>query len=130
MLREEVNILVVDDVNTMRVHIKDLLRECGFRKIQSAANGEEAKRLLDTEPFHLILADWHMQPTTGFDLLQHVRSSANHKDIAFVMVTAETTKECVISAVQSGVDNYVLKPITVVEIQNKVYGVLLKKKIL
>jgi two-component system chemotaxis response regulator CheY len=130
MLREEVGILVVDDVNTMRVQIKELLVSFGFRNVTLAGNGEEAKSILAANPIHLILADWYMTPTDGIELLKHVRSTDKLKAIPFVMVTAEGTKEKVVEAIKSGVDDYLVKPLTPVQIQNKVYGVLLRKQVL
>lgn len=130
MLREEVGILVVDDVNTMRVQIKDLLKTFGFKKITVAGSGEEAKALLESETLHLILCDWHMAPTDGFDFLKYVRAHDVHNGMSFIMVTAESTKERVIEAIKAGVDDYLVKPLTPVQIQNKVYGVLLRKQVL
>jgi two-component system chemotaxis response regulator CheY len=130
MLREELGILVVDDVNTMRIQIKELLKGFGFKHIVLAGSGAEAKQFLQTEKIHLILSDWQMSPTDGIELLQFVRSSPEHKDIAFIMVTAESTKEKVMAAIQAGVDNYLVKPLTPTEIESKVYGVLLKKQLL
>lgn len=130
MLREDVGILVVDDVNAMRVQIRDLLKGFGFRKIHLAANGEEAKLQLNTESIQLVMADWRMEPVDGLALLRHVRGDEKLKGLAFILVTAETARERVIEAVQAGVDNYLVKPLTPVEIQNKVYGTLLKKQVL
>jgi two-component system chemotaxis response regulator CheY len=130
MLLEEVNILVVDDVNTMRVQIRDLLKTFGFRKIVVNSNGEEAKRTLQSEAFQLILCDWHMAPINGLEVLRFLRTDAVLKEIPFIMVTAENTKDRVIEAVKEGVDDYLVKPLTPMQIQTKVYGVLLKKKVL
>jgi two-component system, chemotaxis family, chemotaxis protein CheY len=130
MLREEVGILVVDDVNTMRVQIKDLLKQFGFRKVTLAANGEEAKGFLETEAVHLIMCDWHMTPVDGMEFLKYVRAHDRHKATPFIMVTAESTKEKVVEAIKSGVDDYLVKPLTPIQIQNKVYGVLLRKQVL
>lgn len=130
MLREEVGILVVDDVNTMRIQIRDLLKQFGFKKITLAAGTPEAKAALETETIHLIMADWHMEPLDGMELLRYVRNHPQHKNVCFIMVTAEGVKEKVIEAIRSGVDNYLVKPLTPVEIQNKVYGILLKKQVL
>jgi two-component system chemotaxis response regulator CheY len=130
MLREEINILVVDDVNTMRVQVKELLKSFGFKKITAASNGEEAKKLLDLEDVHLVLADWKMEPGDGMDLLLYVRKHPQHKNMPFIMVTAESTKEKVIEVIKAGVDDYLVKPLTPVQIQNKVYGVLLRKQVL
>ena len=76
------------------------------------------------------MADWQMSPTDGMELLKYVREHAEHKSMAFIMVTAENTKEKVIAAIKSGVDDYLVKPLTAAQIQNKVYGVLLKRQIL
>ena len=130
MMREEVSILVVDDVNAMRVQVKELLNSFGFTKVQVAENGEQAKQMMETQTFHLFLVDWHMSPTDGFDLLKHTRSHPKYKDAAFVMVTAESTKDKVVEAVKSGVDDYLIKPLTLEAIQSKVYAALLKRQVL
>lgn len=131
MLINEVNILVVDDVNAVRFQIKDLLKGMGFRQIQATGSAEEAKVLLDVESFHLVLADWHMTPTDGLDFLKWVRSNPNPKisQVPFILVTGESTKEKVIEAVQAGVDDYIVKPLTIGQVQNRVLGVLTKKKV-
>ncbi len=127
MKREEVSILIVDDVNTIRVQVKELLKSFGFRKISVAQSGIEAQMALQTETFHLILCDWHMSPMDGIELLKFVRTDPKLIKIAFIMVTAESTKEKVVEAIQSGVDDYLVKPLTPLQIQNKVYGALLRK---
>ena len=130
MLREEVSILVIDDVNSMRLQIRELLRSFGFRRITMVGSGEEAKQVLKGEEVHLVLSDWHMEPTNGIELLKYIRTLPNAKEISFILVTAETTKEKVIEAIKAGVDDYLIKPLTLQQIQNKVYGVLLRKQVL
>lgn len=127
MQKDEVSILVVDDVNTVRLQIRELLKSFGFKNITLAESGIEAKVLLDLTPFHLVVADWHMSPMNGLELLKYIRSQPKYQKLAFVMVTAENTKESVISAIQSGVDDYLMKPLTPMAVQNKIYGALLKK---
>ena len=75
MLREEVGILIVDDVNAMRVQIKELLKSFGFRKIVVAANGEEAIRIADRDgvTIDLLLSDVLMPGTTGSALAEELR---------------------------------------------------------
>ncbi len=132
MRPEEVQVLVVDDVNAIRVQLKDLLRTFGFKKVNVAAHGEEAKECLAdaSQTYHLILADWHMEPCDGIDLLKFVRAHPKYKTTPYIMVTAESTKENVVKAIQSGVDDYLIKPLTILQVQNKVYAVLFKKGIL
>lgn len=130
MLREEVSIFVVDDVNSVRQQVTELLREQGFQKITQLANGEEAKSRLEAEPCNLVLCDWHMGLGDGIDLLKFVRAHTRLKDLPFLLLTGEGTKEHVIQGIQSGVDDYLLKPLTAQQIQAKIFGVLLKKKVL
>ncbi len=127
MQREDVSILIVDDVNTIRVQIRELLKSFGFKKIATAQNGIEAQVLLESEPVHIILADWHMSPVDGHELLLWVRAHRKLARTAFIMVTAENTQAMVVKALKNGVDDFVIKPLTPMQIQNKVYGVLLKK---
>ncbi|MBW3560748.1 MAG: response regulator, partial [Proteobacteria bacterium] len=52
----EIMVLVVDDVNAMRVQIRDILKDIGFQKVTVASNGEEAKKAMEDQTFQLILA--------------------------------------------------------------------------
>lgn len=130
MTLDEVSVLIVDDVNAMRVQLKSVLRAVGFSKITVASNGAEAKNIIRTQPVQLILCDWHMEPVNGLDLLQHVRTEYRFEEIGFIMVTAEYTKEKVIEAISAGVDDYLIKPISQEQIQNRTYATLLKRKVL
>src|SRR4051812_37954469 len=103
-------ILVVDDYNTMRRIIRNLLKQLGFDNVEEAAHGGEALEKLKEKTFGLIISDWNMEPMTGLELLKQVRASEQFKNIPFIMVTAESKPENVIAAKQAGVSNYVVKP--------------------
>ncbi|MCM2280086.1 MAG: response regulator [Oligoflexia bacterium] len=130
MIREEVNVLVVDDVATIRAQVKEFLKNAGFRRIFLAKSVEEAKTALHEQIFNLVICDWHMTPANGLELLKHVRSEALLKDIPFVMLTADSTKEHVMEAIRNGVDGYMIKPVNMAQIQTKIFGLLLDKKVL
>jgi two-component system, chemotaxis family, chemotaxis protein CheY len=127
---DEISVLIADDVNSTRFQIRDLLKESGFKKLTMVGSGEEAKVYLQAEPINLVLCDWYMSPTDGFELLKWVRANAQLKQTPFIMVTGESTKERVIDAIQAGVDDYLVKPLTMVQVQSKVFNVLIKKKVL
>jgi two-component system chemotaxis response regulator CheY len=129
MLCEEASVLIVDDVNAMRVQLRDLLRRAQFKNVKVASNGEEAKGMMELEKFHLLLVDWHMEPTDGFDLLRYVRSHPDYSNTPFIMISAENTKERVIEAIKAGVDDYIVKPLTPLAVQNKVINVLIKRQV-
>lgn len=127
MLISDINVLVVDDVNAVRAQVKQMLKECGFKSITLAANGAEARAALEAERYHLVLSDWYMEPVDGLELLRFIRSHPQLLKLPFIMVTAEGTREKVIQAIQLGIDDYMVKPLTPANIQTKVIGLLLKR---
>jgi two-component system, chemotaxis family, chemotaxis protein CheY len=130
MAPAEVEIIIVDDVQSMRIQVKELLRTCGFEKIRTAANGLEALRMMNETAAHLLLCDWHMAPMSGIELLKEIRNKEEIKNTTFVMLTAEGTRERVIEALKSGLDDYVMKPLTPEHVRLKVIGALQKRKVL
>lgn len=130
MLISEVAILVVDDVNSVRAQVKILLKEVGFQNITLAESGQHALKLLNEQEFNLVLSDWQMEPLNGMELLKQVRQHPKYEKLPFIMVTAENAKEKIVQAIQSGVDDYLMKPLTPVQIQTKVVGLLLKRQLL
>jgi two-component system, chemotaxis family, chemotaxis protein CheY len=126
----DLHVLVAEDVNSTRFQIRDVLKECGFRKITLATSGEEAKACIMSEAPSLVLCDWYMSPTDGFEVLRMVRSTEQLKHIAFIMVTGESTKERVIDAIQAGVDDYLVKPLTMIQVQSRVLQILTRRKMI
>lgn len=117
-------ILVVDDYNTMRRIIKNLLKQLGFENVDEAADGGEALNKLKEKPFKLVISDWNMEPMTGFELLQKVRADEGLKDLPFLMVTAESKPENVVAAKQAGVSNYIVKPFNAETLKSKLVAIL------
>jgi two-component system, chemotaxis family, chemotaxis protein CheY len=107
-----INILIVDDLKSMRRIIIGALNQLGFNNLFEAEDGEAALKELRKEKIGLIVSDWYMPNMTGLELLKAVRADDNFKGIPFLMVTTDSKKENVIQAVQSGVSNYIIKPFT------------------
>lgn len=124
MVDMNINILIVDDYKTMLRIIRGLLSQIGFSNIDEAANGAEAVLKLKEKKYDLIISDWNMEPMTGLELLQNVRSDEKTKMIPFIMVTAESKTENVIAAKQAGVSNYIVKPFNAETLKAKLASVL------
>lgn len=108
----KMKILVVDDFSTMRRIVKNLLRQLGYENIEEAEDGAQAYSKLKSGGFGFVISDWNMPNMDGLELLKKVRSDPELKDLPILMVTAEAEKEKVITAIQAGVNNYVVKPFT------------------
>src|SRR5690242_4378514 len=119
MRREDVNILLIDDANTILLQVKELLIVSGFRNITTAKSAEEAAVLLFANNYHLILSDWHMGTLSGLGFLKYVRENPETKKIVFVMMTAEGTKDLVMEAIACGVNDYLIKPLSLLDIETR-----------
>lgn len=108
----KIKILVVDDFSTMRRIVKNLLRQLGYENIEEAEDGAQAYSKLKNGGFGFVVSDWNMPNMDGLDLLKKVRNDPELKDLPILMVTAEAEKEKVITAIQAGVNNYIVKPFT------------------
>jgi len=117
-------VLVVDDYATMIRIVSNLLRQLGFSNIDTAMNGESALELMSTRRYGLVLSDWNMEPMTGLDLVKAVRNDQTLNDTPFIMVTAESKLENVVTAKLAGVDSYIVKPFNAETLKRKLSGVL------
>ena len=125
-LLKKINIIVIDDMDSMLGLITSCLRDLGAEKIQTASNGELAWKMLNKYKYDLIICDWDMPKMTGFELLKLVRESQLHQHIPFLLLTAATEKKLVIEAVQAGVSDYLAKPFQPKELDYRIIKLLRK----
>ena len=121
-------VLVVDDYSTMIRIIRNLLRQIGFADVDDANNGAAALDKMRAKRYGLVISDWNMEPMTGYDLLQHVRSDPGLGTTPFIMVTAESKTENVIAAKKAGVNNYIVKPFNAQTLKAKIEAVFAENK--
>jgi two-component system, chemotaxis family, chemotaxis protein CheY len=106
------NALIIDDSRAMRLILSRMLAELGM-EVADAANGRLALDMLDAglEP-QLMLVDWNMPEMSGIEFVVAVRQPPYASTARIVMVTTETDLPRVVEALQSGADEYVMKPFT------------------
>lgn len=120
-LDTDLKILIVDDDSIMRESLKIHLTEIGFNDIVEAEDGNHALDLLSKSrhTFHILISDWYMPHLSGEDLLKAVRSKKQYKDLVFIFLTVEDSKEEMKRIFEEGVDGYIVKPYSSVdEIKN------------
>jgi two-component system chemotaxis response regulator CheY len=116
-------ILVVDDYQTMVRIIRNLLKQIGYENVDEASNGQAALEMIQNKRYGLVISDWNMEPMTGFELLQRVRSDPARTDVPFIMVTAESKTDNVVAARKAGVNNYIVKPFNAAMLKAKMDAV-------
>ena len=116
-------VLVVDDYSTMVRIIRNLLRQIGFAEVDEANDGVSALAKMRARRYGLVISDWNMEPMSGFDLLQQVRSDPELNATPFIMVTAESKTDNVIAARRGGVNSYIVKPFNAQTLKAKIESV-------
>ena len=119
-MNKGMKILVVDDFSTMRRIIKNLLRDLGFNNTEDADDGSTALPMLQTGDFDFLVTDWNMPGMQGIDLLKAVRQDPNLSSLPVLMVTAESKKDQIVEAAQTGVNGYIVKPFTAQILNEKI----------
>ncbi len=117
---KEARFLIVDDMSTMRKIIRTILNQLGYTNVEEAENGKEALAKLRSGRFDFVLMDWNMPELDGLETLKQIRSDDKLKGLPVIMVTAEAKKENVLLAVQTGANNYVVKPFTPEVLKEKI----------
>ncbi len=105
--------MVIDDSRTMRMILSDTLAELGYQVAQ-ASNGKEALSTLEREgdAFSLFLVDWNMPEMNGLDFVKCLRANPRYSAVPLMMVTTETEMSQMTTALEAGVNEYVMKPFT------------------
>ncbi|TMM54668.1 response regulator [Sulfitobacter sabulilitoris] len=109
-LRDQIRIMVVDDMSTSRGLITQALDSFGIRNITTADNGVDALKALATHPVHLVISDYNMPQMDGLHLLQHLRTAPKTKGIGFILITGRAEQQIVDHGKKLGMNNYLKKP--------------------
>lgn len=125
--------LVADDMEPLRRALRSMLRELGFHQVYEAPSAVQAIQVLQKgaavgHPIDVILSDWQMPEMTGLEFLQFVRQTEPFTKLPFIMITAESERQQILSAIQAGVSSYLLKPISMGQLEDKLKAVWLKMK--
>jgi two-component system chemotaxis response regulator CheY len=115
------SILVVEDSQTTLRIVRGLLSTIGFKNVDHATNGLEALVKMSEKKYDLVLADWNMEPMSGFELLKHVRSDSRLARTRIILMTAESKAEHVLAARKEGA-NFIGKPFSADALKAKIEG--------
>lgn len=108
---EDFKVLIVDDSETSRRHIKRLLRRMGLENISEAENGIQGLELIENDFFDLIVTDFYMPEMDGKEFIERIREESLQASIPILMVTSAANDESRLAGLrQSGVSAICDKP--------------------
>jgi two-component system response regulator MprA len=114
-------VLVIDDDIKL---LKMLKRTLVFENLDvlTATNGREALEVVQQESPDLLIVDWMMPEMDGLELIQHLRDANNRMPI--LMLTARDAVENRVFGLESGADDYLVKPFAPAELVARVHALL------
>lgn len=110
---DEVRVLLVDDMQTARRFMRQILERMGIEHVREAANGMQARKLIDKEYFDLIITDLNMPEMDGDELVRYVRNESSQGSVPILMVTSSPEQSRLAALEQSGVAAVFDKPFEV-----------------
>ena len=116
-----IKVLVVDDVSLNRIYISKVLRNQNLNVI-TASNGQEALDIVAKEKPSLVLLDLMLSVIDGYEVIRRLRSDPDLFRIRIIVVSALSTNDCIVRALNMGADDFVVKPIATDKFLKSVLG--------
>lgn len=115
-------ILIVDDSKIIRKILINILKERDINEddIIEAKDGAEALEIMFQRHVGMVLLDWNMPKLNGIEFLKTIRKIDKYKKIPIIMITSEAAKYNVMEAIQAGVSEYIIKPINMAKVLEKI----------
>lgn len=116
-------VLVVEDEFEIRQLIVMHLRREGF-EVDELGDGEQARQILATNSYDLVILDWMLPSFSGLDLCRWMRKRGQASTTPVLFVTAKTEPEHVATGLDAGADDYVNKPFDTLVLMARVNALL------
>ena len=119
MSQSSPSVLVVEDEPAQREVLAYNLEAQGFR-VSQADNGEEALLLVAEETPDLIVLDWMLPNVSGIEVCRRLKSRPETKSVPIIMLSARSEEVDLVRGLETGADDYVVKPYSVAELMARV----------
>ncbi|HQU67572.1 MAG TPA: phosphate regulon transcriptional regulator PhoB [Albidovulum sp.] len=113
------SVLVVEDEPAQREVLAYNLAAEGFR-VQQADNGEEALLIVAEGAPDLIVLDWMLPSVSGIEVCRRLKSRADTKNVPIIMLSARSEETDLVRGLETGADDYIVKPYSVAELMARV----------
>ena len=125
-----ITVLVVDDEPYMRKVVRTMLMGLGVRSIYEAPDGSTGLDVIRTASPDVVILDWQMPGLDGASFVRVVRSPDSFPlpDVPIIMLTGHGERSRVIEAMQIGVNEFLLKPVSSKSLQDRLISVLAKPR--
>jgi CheY-like chemotaxis protein len=123
-------VLVVDDEHTMRRVTRSLLQAIGVKNIRDACDGREGLEAVCSWGPDVVVLDWKMPNVSGLEFVRRVRSPNEfpYPNVPIIMLTGFGERSRVLEAVDLGVNEFLLKPVSSKALQARLVSILTRPR--
>jgi len=119
MSSDQPTVLLVEDEPAQREVLAYNLEAEGFR-VSRAENGEEALMLVEEGAPDLIVLDWMLPNVSGIEVCRQLKTRSETRGVPIIMLSARSEEVDRVRGLETGADDYVVKPYSVVELMARV----------
>jgi len=116
---QQPHILVIEDEAAQREMLSYNLSAAGFR-VTAANDGEAGLLALSEDPPDVIVLDWMMPHVSGIEVCRRIKSRPETRAIPIIMLSAKSEEVDMVRGLETGADDYVVKPYSVAELMARV----------
>lgn len=115
MNNESLSILIIEDNAQLAANLYDYLEACGHR-LDAAPDGVSGLHLASSNDYDAIVLDWNLPRLDGLTMLKRLRTEVKKK-VPVIMLTARDQLADKLDGFESGLDDYLVKPVALPEIE-------------
>ncbi len=120
-------VLLVDDEDSLRMVMKDLLERDGWT-VREAADGVRALEAVDQHAPDVILLDLNLPGMDGYAVLKQLRSRGTTRDIPIIVLTAKGDEDNEVRVLEAGADDFLTKPFRARALSARLDAVLSRRR--
>jgi len=120
-------ILIIEDDPSIVEMLRYNLEKSGFEALV-AMDGEEGVMLVEEEEPDLVVLDWMLPLMSGIEVCRRIRRRPETKNLPIIMLTAKGEETDRVRGLESGADDYVVKPFSPSEMMARIKAVLRRSK--
>ncbi|MCR9127893.1 MAG: phosphate regulon transcriptional regulator PhoB [Alphaproteobacteria bacterium] len=117
------HVLVVEDEDALAELLQYNLKKEGFR-VSIAADGEEALMLVEERQPDVVILDWMLPKISGIEVCRRLRGRQESRNLPIIMLTARGEEADRIRGLDTGADDYIVKPFLMKELFARVRAIL------
>ncbi len=116
-------IIIAEDEDALSTLLNYNLEKEGY-EVGVASDGDEALMMIKERQPDLLVCDWMMPKVSGIEVCRRLRQQTNTRNLPIVMLTARSEENDRIRGLDTGADDYVVKPFSMVELMARIRAVL------